>query len=103
MSGSVKSIRRAPTALQATSCGGGDRAPGKTPSGKEAASYVRRLHHRIGRHWPSTHLTIRSDGHYGRPEMMDFCEKQGLDYLFGVTGAPSLAAKVGDLADPIRL
>jgi hypothetical protein len=77
--------------------------PGKTPSGKEAAGYLRRLHRRIRHHWPNTHLTIRGDGHYGRPEMMDFCEKHDLDYLFGVTGTKALAAKVEDVADPIRV
>ena len=77
--------------------------PGKTPSGKEAAGYLRRLYHRIRHHWPTTRLTIRGDGHYGRPEMMDFCEKHGLDYLFGVTGTKALAAKVEDVADPIRV
>jgi len=77
--------------------------PGKTPSGREAAGYLRRLHRRIRRHWPTTRLTIRGDGHYGRPELMDFCEKHGLDYLFGVTGTKALAAKVEDVADPIRV
>jgi hypothetical protein len=77
--------------------------PGKTPSGREAAGYLRRLYRRIRRHWPTTHLTIRGDGHYGRPELMDLCEKHGLDYLFGVTGTKALAAKVEDFADPIRV
>ena len=77
--------------------------PGKTPSGREAAGYLRRLHGRIRRHWPNTRLTIRGDGHYGRPEMMDFCDRRGLDYLFGVTGTKALAAKIEDVVDPIRV
>ena len=77
--------------------------PGKTPSGREASGYLRRLYRRIRRHWPRTRLTIRGDGHYGRPQLMDFCEKHGLDYLFGVTGTKALAAKVEDVADPIRV
>jgi hypothetical protein len=77
--------------------------PGKTPSGREAAGYLRRLLRRVRRHWPSTRLTIRGDGHYGRPEMMDFCEKHSLDYLFGVTGTKALAAKIEDVVDPIRV
>ncbi len=77
--------------------------PGKTPSGKEAAGYLRRLYRRLRSHWPNTRLTIRGDGHYGRPELMDFCEKHGLDYLFGVTGTKALAAKVEHIADPIRV
>jgi hypothetical protein len=76
---------------------------GKTPSGKEAAGYLRRLHRHIRRRWPKTRLTIRGDGHYGRPELMDFCEKHGLDYLFGVTGTKALAAKIEDVVDPIRV
>jgi hypothetical protein len=77
--------------------------PGKTPSGREAAGYLRRLYRRIRSHWPSARLTIRGDGHYGRPELMDFCETHGLDYLFGVTGTKALAAKVEDTADSIRV
>lgn len=77
--------------------------PGKTPSGKEAAGYLRRLLRRIRRHWPNTHLTIRGDGHYGRPELMDLCERHDVDYLFGVTGTPALAAKVEETADIIRV
>ena len=77
--------------------------PGKTPSGKEACAYLRRLHRRIRRHWPATRLTIRGDGHYGRPELLDFCEKHALDYLFGVTGTKVLAAKIEDVVDPIRV
>ena len=77
--------------------------PGKTPSGQEAAGYLRRLYRRIRQHWPRTRLTIRGDGHYGRPELMAFCEKRGLDYLFGVTGAPALHTAVELAADAIRV
>jgi hypothetical protein len=77
--------------------------PGKTPSGKEARNYLRRLHRRIRGHWPTTRLTLRGDGHYGRPELMDFCEKHGLDYLFGVTGTKALAARIEAVVDPIRV
>ncbi|ALC10647.1 MAG: IS1380 family transposase [Novosphingobium sp.] len=57
---------------------------GKTPSGAEAAGHIRRLVRQIQRHWPTTHITIRGDGHYGRPEVMNFCEAQGIDYVFGL-------------------
>ena len=48
--------------------------PGKTPSGDEVRRHLRRLVRRIRRHWPTTRLTIRGDGHYGRPEVMAWCE-----------------------------
>ncbi|WP_343893055.1 IS1380 family transposase, partial [Sphingomonas oligophenolica] len=59
---------------------------GKTPSGAETAHHVRRLVRRIRRHWPDTHITLRGDGHYGRPEIMEWCETNGLDYVFGLPG-----------------
>lgn len=57
---------------------------GKTPSGAEAAGHIRRLFRHIRRHWPTTHITVRGDGHYGRPEVMDFCEANGVDYVLGL-------------------
>jgi len=54
--------------------------PGKTPLGKKVAAHLRRLLRRIRRHWPNTRITIRGDSHYGRPEVMDFCEKNAIDF-----------------------
>ena len=77
--------------------------PGKTPSGREVRGHLRRLVRAIRRHWPNTAITIRGDGHYGRPEAMDWCEDNGVTYVFGLTGTKALAAKVEDTADPIRV
>jgi hypothetical protein len=44
--------------------------PGKTPTGEEIRSHLRRLVRRIRTHWPDTRLTIRGDSHYGRHEVM---------------------------------
>ena len=68
--------------------------PGKTPDGEEARGHLRRLVHRIRMHWPSTAITIRGDSHYGRREVMDWCEANGVDYLFGLSGNTVLAAQV---------
>jgi len=57
---------------------------GKTPTGAEAAGHIRRLVRQIRRHWPTTHITIRGDGHYGRPEVMDWCEANNVDYILGL-------------------
>jgi hypothetical protein len=59
---------------------------GKTPSGPEIAKLLARLLRRIRRHWPDTHITLRGDSHYGRPEVMAWCEDKGLDYIFGLAG-----------------
>ncbi len=77
--------------------------PGKTPSGTEVRGHIRRLVRAIRRHWPTTRITIRGDGHYCRPEVMDWCEANGVDYVFGLTGTKALAAKVEAVADAIRV
>ena len=76
---------------------------GKTPSGVEVRGHLRRLVRRIRRHWPTTRITIRGDGHYCRPEVMDWCEATGVDYVFGLTGTMALAAKVEEVADAVRV
>jgi hypothetical protein len=57
--------------------------PGKTPDGKEVRGHLRRLIRRIRRHWPTTAITIRGDSHYGRKEVMDWCEQNSVTYIFG--------------------
>jgi hypothetical protein len=46
--------------------------PGKTPSGQGYAVIC----------WPHTHITIRGDGHYGRPEVMEWCDDNVIDFVF---------------------
>jgi hypothetical protein len=76
--------------------------PGKTPSGVEVRNHLRRLVRLIRHHWPATRLTIRGDGHYGRPEVMTWCEEQGIDYVFGLPGNRILHAVVDIAADDVR-
>jgi hypothetical protein len=48
---------------------------------------------RIRLHWPNTVIiTIRGDGYYGRREAMDWCEKTGIQYLFGLAKNEALDA-----------
>ena len=77
--------------------------PGKTPSGKEVRNLLRRLIARIRRHWPDTGIIIRGDGHYGRPEAMEWCDRNGIDYIFGLPGNVVLDRLVEPAADDIRV
>jgi hypothetical protein len=76
---------------------------GSTPSGVEIRGHLRRLVRRIRSHWPHTRLIIRGDGHYGRPEVMAWCEANGLDYIFGLAGNAVLGRLVEPLADEVRV
>jgi hypothetical protein len=75
--------------------------PGKTSDGKEVRAHLRRLMRRIRLHWPRTRITIRGDSHYGRREAMDWCEKNGVQYLFGLSTNATLAAQVYAKADEV--
>src|SRR3978361_38910 len=77
--------------------------PGKTPSGAEISRHLRRLVHRIRRHWRDTQLTIRGDGHYGRPEVMGWCETKSVTYIFGLPGNSVLDGLVEPVADAVRV
>jgi hypothetical protein len=66
--------------------------PGKRPSGEEAAQILRHVIRRIHRNWPRTVITVRGDGHYGTPEVMDLLEQHGCFYIFGLPGNKRLRA-----------
>jgi len=77
--------------------------PGKTPSGCEVRGYLRRLVRRIRSLWPRTRITIRGDGHYGRPEVMEWCEENGIEFIFGLPGNAVLSRLVEVAADDVRV
>jgi hypothetical protein len=74
---------------------------GKTPDGKEVRAHLRRLVRRIRRHWPQTIITMRGDSHYGRREAMDWCERNGVQYVFGLSGNAILDAQVFAQTDDV--
>src|SRR3954468_19893548 len=76
--------------------------PGKTPTGVEVRGHLRRLVRWIRHHWPTTRITLRGDAHYGRPEVMDWCDQNGVAFIFGLAGSKPLQAKVEETADAIR-
>jgi len=77
--------------------------PGKTPSGWEIRGHLRRLLRAIREHWPHTHITIRGDSHYARPEVMEWCDENGIDFVFGLAGNDVLRRLVEPIADDVRV
>jgi len=72
--------------------------PGKRPSGEEAARILKHVIRRIRHNWPRVGITVRGDGHYGTPEVMDLLEDQGCGYIFGLAGN----ARLSKIAQPWR-
>ncbi len=77
--------------------------PGKTPGGVEVRAHLRRLVRHVRKVWPDTRITFRGDGHYARPEAMQWCEANGVDYVFGLPGSRPLSRAVDEKADEIRV
>jgi hypothetical protein len=74
---------------------------GKTPTGVEVRTILKHVVARIRRHWPKVHILIRGDSHYGRHEAMEWCESQGIDYIFGFGGNAALYAMTRQAADEL--
>ena len=56
---------------------------------------------RSRRHWPKVGILVRGDSHYGRVEAMEWCEGQGVDYIFGFGGNAVLKAMTQEAADAL--
>jgi hypothetical protein len=74
---------------------------GKTPGGAEVRAIVKHVVRRIRRHWPKTRICWRGDSHYARPEAMEWCEENGVDYVFGLAGNDVLHAEVRSIAEDL--
>ena len=58
---------------------------------------------RIRRHWPHTRLVFRGDSRYGRPQAMAWCEANGVDYIFGLSGNRALHALAYEVVDDLKV
>lgn len=74
---------------------------GKTPGGAEVRAIVKHVTRRIRRHWPKVRICWRGDSHYARPEAMDWCEQNRVDYVFGLAGNEVLRARSRAVADDL--
>jgi hypothetical protein len=74
---------------------------GKTPAGVEVRSILKHVIGRIRSHWPKVRILVRGDSHYGRVEAMEWCEQQGVDYVFVFAGNPVLKAMTQAAADAL--
>jgi len=72
---------------------------GKTPAGAEVRTILKHVIGCIRGHWPKVRILVRGDSHYGRVEAMEWCEEQGVDYIFGFGGNAVLKAMTQEAAD----
>jgi hypothetical protein len=61
---------------------------------KGALSDMKRVVGQIRRRWPRVHILLRGDSGFCRDAIMDWCERQGIDYVFGIAKNPRLLAEI---------
>jgi hypothetical protein len=71
--------------------------PAKRPKGVEIRAFLRRLIRAIRGHWPQVEVLVRADSHYACPEVLDWCEANGIDYVFGLATNGTLRRHVASL------
>ena len=76
--------------------------PAKTPNGREVRTVIKHLTKRILKTWKRANIVWRGDSHYGRAEAMDWCDQNGVGYIFGFAGNSVLEAQVAEAADHLR-
>src|SRR5215831_9269633 len=77
--------------------------PARTPKGTEVRTVIKHVTRRIRKHWPTTRIIWRGDGHYGRDEAIEWAENNDAGYIFGLAGNSVLDALVAETANDLRL
>lgn len=65
--------------------------PGKIHAGTNALSVLKRLVAKLRRRWPKAQILFRADNGFGKPEIYDWCEDNGLGYLISLATNSRLA------------
>ena len=73
--------------------------PAKRPKGVEIRAFLRRLVRAIRCNWPKVAILVRADSHYACPDVMDWCEANDLDYVFGLAPTRTLKRHVTGLEE----
>ena len=58
--------------------------PGRTHAGGGAVTVLRRVVARLREAWPGVRILLRADSGFAKPEVYEFCEREGVDYLIGL-------------------
>jgi hypothetical protein len=61
-----------------------------------AVEEVERITKQLRRHWPEVKLILRADSGFCREELMNWCEQNGVDYVFGLARNRRLEAMLAE-------
>src|SRR5512147_1320796 len=69
----------------------------RLPSGRDLCSQSTISRLEIRGNWPQVAILVRADSHYACPEVLDWCEANGIDYVFGLAPTSTWTRHVGAL------
>lgn len=58
--------------------------PGNVDGAEGAKAAIKRVVGNIRRHWPKVSILVRGDSGFARTNLMNWCEANGVDYIFGL-------------------
>ena len=73
--------------------------PANIDPAKYSRAITKLLVERIRQAWPDTRIVIRGDSGFCRWRLMNWCEKHGVDYIFGIGRNPVLERRIASLMD----
>ena len=71
--------------------------PAKRPGGKEIRAFLRRLMRAIRANWPEMQILLHGESHYCCPEVIDWCQAGGHEFILGVAPTSTLRRHIADL------
>jgi len=69
--------------------------PSRIDASRGALGQVQRIVQQIRKRWPQTRIILRADSGFCREGLMHWCEKEGVDYVFGLAKNQRLIRAVG--------
>ena len=70
--------------------------PGKTPTAPEILAIMKRLVKAIRKRFPTTIITFRADSHHTKPAVMDYFEKENIEFITGLATNKALVKLFGE-------
>jgi len=77
--------------------------PSNIDASKGSAWEVRRIVRQIRERWPGVRILLRADSGFARERLMRWCEKHGVDYLFGLARNERLGDEIAEAMEQARV
>jgi hypothetical protein len=77
--------------------------PGNVHDGCGAVETLQQVVRLLRRYFPDLSIFVRGDGSFSGPEMLDFCEREGLFYAFGYSNHRGLKPQTGFILEQLQL